>query len=73
MLYVIWTRSRDKVVVAARTGKINSGVGSLLSDRAGNFLLTEPEDETVIWGGRCLNVMLRECSPSEGINEDGRE
>ncbi len=67
LLYVIWTRARDKVVVAARTGKINSGVGSLLSDRAGNFLLTEPEDETVIWGGRCLNVMLRECSPSEGI------
>jgi len=53
VLYVIWTRARDRMVLASRAGKLNGGIAKHLADAGGEPLL----DETMF--------AVREASPAE--------
>jgi ATP-dependent helicase/nuclease subunit A len=62
LLYVGWTRARDRLVLAARTGKVMGGLLSLLVDDAGRELVGEPGAATT-WAGRPVHVHVREAAP----------
>ncbi|MBL4844683.1 MAG: UvrD-helicase domain-containing protein [Planctomycetes bacterium] len=59
LLYVGWTRARDRLVLAGRTGKLLAGSLKRLASSAGTPLLSEPGKETT-WGQTTLPVVLRE-------------
>lgn len=59
LLYVAWTRARDRLVLAGSARDWQRGVLSLLSER-GVTLLPEPEANGVAWwAGRKVDVCLR--------------
>ncbi len=59
LLYVGWTRAKDRLVIAERTGKLASGLLELLHDDAGRWLLTDDESTTQ-WAGRAVEVGIRQ-------------
>ena len=63
LLYVGWTRARDRLVLAARPGKFAGGMLALL-DADGSHTMTEPDGEEVEWAGRRVGVKIREGSPN---------
>jgi len=63
LLYVGWTRARDRVVLAGRPGKIVGSTLELLTDVAGRALITEPA-ESCTWAGRPVNVLVRTAVPA---------
>ena len=65
LFYVVWTRARDRLVLAARAGQLNKGITELLADAEGTPLLIEPEGETVTWAGRKIAVQVRTAVPAE--------
>ena len=65
LLYVLWTRARDRLVIAARPGKINHGLTELLQDQAGKPLINEPDEEMVDWCESQISVKVRDSSPLE--------
>lgn len=67
LLYVGWTRARDKVVLAGRKGFLGQGTLQLLLDRNGEPILTEPECGIAKWASMSLEVITREGSPREPI------
>jgi len=74
LVYVGWTRARDRLVYAARPGRIAEGGLTVLSVN-GAPLLSEPSgDGQVVWGAadtkQELSVVLRNLPP---IREDSRE
>jgi ATP-dependent helicase/nuclease subunit A len=64
LLYVGWTRARDRVVLAGKPGKVVGATLRLLRDANGQPLVTEPEPSCV-WAGRPVLVQIREASPGE--------
>jgi ATP-dependent helicase/nuclease subunit A len=66
LLYVGWTRARDRLVLAGRSGKVIGSTLGLLKDRDGTPLVGEPEAECV-WAGRKVTVKIREVAPSEAV------
>ncbi|MGE5199248.1 MAG: UvrD-helicase domain-containing protein, partial [Rhodospirillaceae bacterium] len=64
LLYVGWTRARDRVVLAGRPGKIVGDTLGLLADGDGHALITEPE-ASCVWAGRAVEVRIREAAPGE--------
>jgi ATP-dependent exoDNAse (exonuclease V) beta subunit len=50
LMYVGWTRARDRLVLAARPGAIADGAIAVLVDGAGTLLLGEPGNEWTICG-----------------------
>lgn len=62
LLYVGWTRARDRIVFAARTESLMSGCLKLLQE-GGNALVCEPA-EGVTWAGRRLDAVIRSKGPS---------
>lgn len=74
LVYVGWTRARDRLVYAARPGRIAEGGLTVLSVN-GAPLLSEPSDDgQVVWGAadteQELSVVLRNLPP---IRDDSRE
>ncbi len=69
LLYVGWTRARDRVVLAGKPGKIVGATLGLLRDGNGEPLITEPEPSCV-WAGRAVLVQIREALP--GDREKGK-
>ena len=65
LLYVAWTRARDRLILATRPNKISKGILGLLEDDAG-ALLAEP-DETTTWAGETFKVRLRDLEPMEFV------
>ncbi len=63
LLYVGWTRARDRVVFAARSGKLMNGCLKLLRE-GGNALVCEPAPG-ITWAGRKLDALVR--TPSPGL------
>jgi ATP-dependent exoDNAse (exonuclease V) beta subunit len=59
LLYVGWTRARDRLVFAARPGKLVGGTLGLLQAAAG---FTEPELQCA-WGGREVRPRIRTVQP----------
>ena len=64
LFYVVWTRARDRLVLAARDGKINKGITELLSGEAGESLLSEPTGDTTTWAGKAFKTKIRTAVPS---------
>jgi ATP-dependent exoDNAse (exonuclease V) beta subunit len=64
LLYVGWTRARDRLVLAGKAGKIVGKTLRLLVDAGGQALVTEPQPSCV-WAGRPVQVRIRETSPPE--------
>ncbi len=58
LLYVGWTRARDRLVLAARPGKLTGGSLALLTTD-GSEGLTEPQSDEVEWVGHRLEVLRR--------------
>ena len=63
LLYVGWTRARDRLVLATRAKKLTTGLLGLLKDDSGP-LLSEPDDVTT-WAGQEVDVLVRELEPME--------
>ena len=63
VLYVGWTRARDRVVLSGRPGKIVGEALGLLRDASGTPLITEP-DPSCVWAGRRVDVQIREALPT---------
>ena len=62
LLYVGWTRARDRLVLAARPGKSIGEALGLLRDRAGRPLVVEPESACT-WAGRPVTALIRSTTP----------
>ena len=72
LLYVAWTRARDRLVLAARADKLTEGILGLLTSK-GVPLVREPMLKAS-WGGRQFEVVMREASAKpavEGSPEPG--
>jgi ATP-dependent exoDNAse (exonuclease V) beta subunit len=59
LAYVAFTRARDRLILAGRSGKLDNGALEQLSDDQGQALLREPEDGRVCWAGVTLEVRVR--------------
>jgi ATP-dependent helicase/nuclease subunit A len=62
LLYVGWTRARDRLVLAGRTGKIFEGLLDLLPDKAGPVPGTVGQ-ATIAWSGREIGAVVRTSAP----------
>lgn len=68
LLYVGWTRARDRVVLATRPGKLDDGLLSLLNTN-GSEGLAEPEanKNEVTWAERDVTLVRRTGVPAPGV------
>ena len=69
LLYVGWTRARDRVVLASRAGKLAHGVLQLLQGPEG-AVVSEPECDEVTWAGRRVVIQRREGTPEPSIQTE---
>lgn len=65
LLYVGWTRARDRLVLAARSDRLTNGILSLLEHR-GLPLVREPMARAT-WGRRKVDVVIREGAPRSRV------
>jgi ATP-dependent helicase/nuclease subunit A len=70
LLYVGWTRARDRVVLTSARGKLDAGILEEFredgaGDERGAALLSEPIEGKAIWGGIKLGVEVREAAAVE--------
>lgn len=69
LLYVGWTRARDRLVLAGRGDVVGSAVLEQLRNVAGAPLLACPApDGTAVWAGRKISVMQREVAPGDPVS-----
>jgi ATP-dependent exoDNAse (exonuclease V) beta subunit len=67
LLYVGWTRAKDKVVLAGRSGFLQKGILRLLKDGEGKHLLEDPESNIALWAGKEIEVAQRIGMPEEPV------
>lgn len=67
LLYVGWTRARDKVVLAGRSGFLQKGILRLLKDSDGKHLLQPSDKESALWAGRQVTMVNRVGVPSPPV------
>jgi ATP-dependent helicase/nuclease subunit A len=66
LLYVGWTRAKDRLVLAGKPGKIVGSMIGLLSDQDGNALVVEPEPGVACaWAGRKVEPRIRSAEPTD--------
>ena len=65
LLYVGWTRARDRLILAGRKQEFSKGFLGLLTDKKGKWLLSEPESGKATWAGKKIPVKTRTLSPVE--------
>ena len=71
LLYVIWTRARDRLILVTRTGiKLDAGTLGLLRDENGKALLSDLEEEKLHWLGHDLDVQVRDLKPAETLEQE---
>ena len=63
VLYVGWTRARDRLILAGRKKEFSEGILGLLTDEKGNWLLSEPKGGKATWAGKEIPVQTRSLSP----------
>jgi ATP-dependent exoDNAse (exonuclease V) beta subunit len=67
LLYVGWTRARDKVILAGRKGFLQKGILRLLTNSSQAYLLEAPPQEevpvTVCWAGQQVTIRTRSEKP----------
>jgi len=64
LLYVGWTRARDRLVLAGRKKALATGMASLLKVGEAEGI-TEPESDEVTWAGIPVRVKQRMAAPAE--------
>jgi hypothetical protein len=69
LLYVGWTRARDRLALACREGWLSQGLFSLLRDEDSNFLLNEPQNGVVRWSGVASICPVRQLIPIEAAGQ----
>lgn len=62
LLYVGWTRARDRLILADRKGRITTNMLQLLRDDT-QALVTEPDGNSLTWAGKTVDVVIREGDP----------
>jgi len=62
LLYVGWTRARDRIVLAGREGRIVGDLLQLFRDKNGP-LVSEPTGSQLDWAGLHVDVMIRTAEP----------
>ena len=62
LLYVGWTRARDRVVLAGRSGQLTKGTLQFLKGSKG-ALVDEPSGNELSWAGRTIRAICREVAP----------
>jgi len=65
LLYVGWTRARDRVVLTSPEGKLEAGMLEGLRDEKGAGLLAEPENGKAVWAGKKIDAVTRTAEPIE--------
>ncbi len=65
LLYVAWTRGRDRLILAGRNEHFREGILGLLTDEKGTWLLSEPKDGKAVWAGQELEIRTRMLDPVE--------
>ena len=63
VLYVGWTRARDRLILAGRKKEFSGGILGLLTDEKENWLLSEPNGGKAKWAGKEIPVQTRSLSP----------
>jgi ATP-dependent helicase/nuclease subunit A len=63
LLYVAWTRARDRLILAGPAAKMFTKILTTVCDRDG-ALLTRPNDGEVVWGGHEVAACVRTVSPT---------
>jgi ATP-dependent helicase/nuclease subunit A len=63
VLYVGWTRARDRLVLAGRKKEFSGGMLGLLRDEKDNWLLLEPRGGKAKWAGKLIPVQSRSLFP----------
>ncbi|MGE5359156.1 MAG: UvrD-helicase domain-containing protein [Bacteroidales bacterium] len=66
LLYVGWTRARDRVVLCGRPNKMIGDTLKLLRDRGGKPLISNPAP-CVNWAGRDVTVQIRTTTPADPV------
>jgi ATP-dependent helicase/nuclease subunit A len=66
LLYVGWTRARDRLVLTGRPGKVIGGTLKLLCDGDGKPLISEPA-ASCTWAGRPVTVQIRSTVPAPAV------
>ena len=65
LLYVGWTRARDRLILAGRESEFQKGILAMLADEKDNWLLSAPEQEKATWAGRTFDIKTRVLEPAE--------
>jgi ATP-dependent exoDNAse (exonuclease V) beta subunit len=68
VLYVIWTRARDRLVLTAMEGKLLAGALGELS-AIDETLISEPTQSPAVWAGREVHLTIAPCSPEDPAPE----
>ena len=63
VLYVGWTRARDRLILAGRKKEFAGGILGLLTDEKENWLLSEPKGGKATWAGKKIPLQTRILSP----------
>jgi ATP-dependent exoDNAse (exonuclease V) beta subunit len=71
LLYVGWTRARDRVVLAARQALSAAAMLSLLSDAKGP-LLTDTVEGQALWAGQSVVVGMRAPEPQAPVEREAK-
>jgi ATP-dependent helicase/nuclease subunit A len=71
LLYVGWTRARDRIILAARPTRLLDGILRHLNDATG-CLIDDPEDGLSAWAGRRVEVKQRRADLGEAQPPDRR-
>jgi ATP-dependent helicase/nuclease subunit A len=62
LLYVGWTRARDRIVLTGRPDKLTNGLLQLLQDKDGP-LVDDPDGSTLTWAGQTVKLVIRDAEP----------
>jgi ATP-dependent exoDNAse (exonuclease V) beta subunit len=65
LLYVGWTRARDRLILAGREKDFADGILSLLADEHGNWLLSAPDKSKAVWAGKKTDIHTRTLDPAD--------
>lgn len=63
VLYVGWTRAKDRLIFAAQRGRMLDGILGKLAE-LDPTLITEPTDEQITWGGTSCAITIVPCRPA---------
>lgn len=63
LLYVGWTRARDRLILAGREKEFKSGILGMLTDEQGQWLLEAPDKNEATWAGKKRDIHTRTLDP----------